>query len=169
MGAAAGAGDRPRRIGQIALVVQDVDRATAFYRDVVGLEFLFRAPPGLAFFRCGEVRLMLSLPEADAGAGAASNSAAKDPDATDPKATDPDPNAAGPASLEAAASILYYDVEDLGGAHRRLADAGADVVQEPHVVHRTEETELAMGFYRDSEGNFFALMNESLTAAEARP
>src|SRR3954453_8085534 len=52
-----------RRIGQIAIPIKDLDRAVAFYRDVLGLRFLFQAPPGLAFFECGGVRLMLSLPE----------------------------------------------------------------------------------------------------------
>jgi len=51
------------RIHQIAVTVQDVDRAAAFYRDALGMTFLFRAPPGLAFFDCGGIRLMLSLPE----------------------------------------------------------------------------------------------------------
>jgi methylmalonyl-CoA/ethylmalonyl-CoA epimerase len=51
------------RLGQIAIVVQDVERATAFYQDVLGLKLLFKAPPGLAFFDCGGVRLMLSCPE----------------------------------------------------------------------------------------------------------
>jgi catechol 2,3-dioxygenase-like lactoylglutathione lyase family enzyme len=51
------------RIGQIAVVVQDLDRAVAFYRDRLGMRFLFQAPPKLAFFDCGGVRLMLSLPE----------------------------------------------------------------------------------------------------------
>jgi len=50
------------RIGQIAITVGDVDRAKAFYRDVLGMRFLFEAP-GLAFFDCGGVRLMLSVPE----------------------------------------------------------------------------------------------------------
>lgn len=50
-------------IGQIAVNVRDLDRAVAFYRDVLGLRFLFAAP-GLAFFDCGGVRLMLSHPEA---------------------------------------------------------------------------------------------------------
>jgi len=57
----------PQRIGQIAVLVQDVERATAFYRDVLGLRFLFAAPPGLAFFECGGVRLMLSRPEGESG------------------------------------------------------------------------------------------------------
>lgn len=46
------------RIGQIAVRVRDVERATAFYRDTLGMRFLFAAP-NLAFFQCGEVRLML--------------------------------------------------------------------------------------------------------------
>jgi methylmalonyl-CoA/ethylmalonyl-CoA epimerase len=50
------------RIGQIAIVVEDVARATAFYRDVLGMKFLFEFP-GLAFFDAGGVRLMLSKAE----------------------------------------------------------------------------------------------------------
>jgi methylmalonyl-CoA/ethylmalonyl-CoA epimerase len=50
-------------IGQIAVRVLDLDRAIRTYRDSLGLKFLFRAPPALAFFECGGVRLMLSPPE----------------------------------------------------------------------------------------------------------
>ncbi len=50
------------RIGQIAITVKDVARATAFYRDVLGMKFLFEFP-GLAFFDAGGVRLMLSRAE----------------------------------------------------------------------------------------------------------
>jgi methylmalonyl-CoA/ethylmalonyl-CoA epimerase len=53
----------PTRIGQIAVNIKHLDRAVAFYRDVLGLTFLFQAPPSLAFFDCGGVRLMLSPPE----------------------------------------------------------------------------------------------------------
>jgi methylmalonyl-CoA/ethylmalonyl-CoA epimerase len=48
------------RIGQIAIVCQDVARATTFYRDTLGLRFLFAAGPTLSFFECGGVRLMLT-------------------------------------------------------------------------------------------------------------
>jgi methylmalonyl-CoA/ethylmalonyl-CoA epimerase len=41
----------------------DIDRAVRFYRDTLGLRFLFAAPPQLAFFDCDGVRLMLSAPE----------------------------------------------------------------------------------------------------------
>ena len=51
------------RIGQIAIGVSDIDRATAFYRDTLGMRFLFSAPPGMSFFDCDGVRLMLTLPE----------------------------------------------------------------------------------------------------------
>jgi methylmalonyl-CoA/ethylmalonyl-CoA epimerase len=48
---------------QIALTVSDVGRATAFYRDALGLPFLFEAGPNLAFLDIAGVRLMLSTPE----------------------------------------------------------------------------------------------------------
>ena len=47
------------RIGQIAVPVSDIDRAVVFYRDVLRMRFLFQAPPGLGFFDCGGIRLML--------------------------------------------------------------------------------------------------------------
>lgn len=50
-------------IGQIGLTVTDLEKAVAFYRDALGLKHLFSAPPGLAFFAAGNVRLMLSRPE----------------------------------------------------------------------------------------------------------
>lgn len=50
------------RIGQIAINAYDVDRATAFYRDILGLQHLFRAGQ-LSFFDCGGVRLMLDKAE----------------------------------------------------------------------------------------------------------
>jgi methylmalonyl-CoA/ethylmalonyl-CoA epimerase len=50
-------------ICQIATTVRDVDRAVAFYRDKLGLPLLFQAPPKLAFFDCGGLRLMLAEPE----------------------------------------------------------------------------------------------------------
>jgi predicted enzyme related to lactoylglutathione lyase len=50
-------------IGQIAVIVRDLDRAVRFYRDTLGIQFLFEAPPSLAFFKCGDISLMLSPPE----------------------------------------------------------------------------------------------------------
>jgi len=51
-----------QNIGQISIIVHDLPRATAFYRDVLGLPLLFTAP-NLAFFDCGGVRLMLGPAE----------------------------------------------------------------------------------------------------------
>lgn len=58
------AGEGLSRIHQISVRAHDVDRATRFYRDALGLPFLFAVPPRLAFFDCDGVRLMLSTPEA---------------------------------------------------------------------------------------------------------
>jgi catechol 2,3-dioxygenase-like lactoylglutathione lyase family enzyme len=48
-------------VGQISIVVHDLKKAVEFYRDVLGLHFLFEIPDA-AFFNCGGVRLYLSLP-----------------------------------------------------------------------------------------------------------
>jgi methylmalonyl-CoA/ethylmalonyl-CoA epimerase len=52
-----------QRIHQISIRTQDTARAVEFYRDALGLKLLFQAPPQLAFFDCGGVRLMLSPAE----------------------------------------------------------------------------------------------------------
>lgn len=58
------------QIGQIAIPVSDIERAIRFYRDVLGMQFLFQAPPGLGFFNLNGVRLMLDGPaKAQAGNG----------------------------------------------------------------------------------------------------
>jgi methylmalonyl-CoA/ethylmalonyl-CoA epimerase len=51
------------RLGQIQIRAHNVERAAAFYENVLGLKLLFKAPPGLAFFDCGGVRLMIDRPE----------------------------------------------------------------------------------------------------------
>lgn len=49
-------------IGQLLIPVDDFERGVAFYRDVLGLPFLFAAPPQMAFFMCGSVRLLVGVP-----------------------------------------------------------------------------------------------------------
>jgi len=51
------------RLHQVSMRARDVERAVQFYRDALGLPFLFQVPPKLAFFDCAGVRLMLSTPE----------------------------------------------------------------------------------------------------------
>jgi len=48
-------------IGQLMIPVGDFERGVAFYRDVLGLPFLFAAPPQMAFFMCGAVRLLVGV------------------------------------------------------------------------------------------------------------
>jgi methylmalonyl-CoA/ethylmalonyl-CoA epimerase len=50
------------RIGQLSLVVNDLDRAVAFYRDTLGIALAFEVP-NMAFFVCGGVRIMMTRPE----------------------------------------------------------------------------------------------------------
>ena len=80
-----------RHIEQVAIPVRDLARATAFYRDTLGMKFLFEAPPAMAFFDCGGVRLMLSLPEQ-----------------------------AGAVAGQQFGSILYYAVDDIQQAAQVL-------------------------------------------------
>jgi len=60
---AAGVGIGITGLGQIQMRAHDVERAASFYQDVLGLKLLFKAPPNLAFFDCGGVRLMIDKPE----------------------------------------------------------------------------------------------------------
>ena len=50
-------------VGQIHISVSDIDRAVAFYQDILGLKLLFRVEgQPMAFFDCGGVRLYLGVP-----------------------------------------------------------------------------------------------------------
>lgn len=51
------------QIGQIFVNAHDLDRAIGFYRDTLGMKFLFQAPPAMAFFDCNGIRLMLGVPD----------------------------------------------------------------------------------------------------------
>ena len=51
------------RIGQIAVNAHDIERASTFYRDALGMKHLFSVPPKMAFFDCDGLMLMLSLPD----------------------------------------------------------------------------------------------------------
>jgi len=51
------------KIGQISVNAHDLERATAFYKDKLGMKHLFSVPPRMAFFDCDGIRLMLGIPE----------------------------------------------------------------------------------------------------------
>jgi methylmalonyl-CoA/ethylmalonyl-CoA epimerase len=119
------------RIGQIAFTVSDLPRAVAFYRDVLGLRFLFEAPPSMAFFDCGGTRLMLTPPERE-----------------------------GAVAGQQFNSILYYTVADIQAAAAALSERGVTFEQPPHVIARLPAADLWMAFFHDPERNVLALMSE---------
>lgn len=50
-------------VGQLLIPVTNLDRATAWYRDTLGVPFLFSAPPQMSFFQTGNVRLLVGVRE----------------------------------------------------------------------------------------------------------
>ncbi len=48
-------------ISQIMIPVDDFEKGVEFYRDVLGIPLLFTAPPNMAFFQCGTVRLLVGV------------------------------------------------------------------------------------------------------------
>ena len=48
-------------VAQVLIPVEDFERGISFYRDVLGIPFLFSAPPQMAFFMCGTVRLLVGV------------------------------------------------------------------------------------------------------------
>lgn len=115
-------------IGQIAVNAKDLERAVRFYRDTLGMRFLFQAPPGMAFFDLSGIRLLVGVASA-------------------PEYDHP-------------ASVIYYRVEDIEGAHRTLTGRGVTFTQKPHFVAKLERADLWLAFFNDSEGNVLALMSE---------
>lgn len=115
-------------IGQIFVNVKDLDRAIAFYRDTLGMQFLFQAPPNRAFFNCGGVRIMLGI------------------------ADRPD--------LDHPASIIYYKVEDIERVYETFKARGVEFIIKPHLVAPMPTYDLWLADFKDSEGNFLALMSE---------
>ena len=48
-------------VGQLLIPVDDFERGVSFYRDTLGLPFLFAAPPQMAFFSCGAIRILVGV------------------------------------------------------------------------------------------------------------
>lgn len=115
------------RIGQVAVNARDLGRAVAFYRDVLGMTFLFQVP-NMAFFQVGGVRLMLGV--------------AEKPEFDHP------------------ASILYYDVPDIGQAHETLVSRGVEFSEAPRQIADLGDRVLWLAFFHDTESNVVALMSE---------
>ena len=118
---------RLKRVGQISIHAKDLERATAFYRDRLGLKHLFTVPQ-MSFFDCGGVRLMLGVAESP--------------------------------EFDHPGSILYFETEGIEATHAALAAAGVPFEGAPHKVADLGDRDLWLGFFRDSEGNLMALMEE---------
>ena len=95
------------------------------------MKFLFEAPPALAFFDCGGVRLMLSLPEQE-----------------------------GSVAGQQFSSVLYYTVDDIQQAAAVLIARGVVFETPPHIIARLPHADLWMGFFRDPSRNVLAIMSE---------
>jgi len=117
-------------VGQIALTVSSVEAVLPFYRDVLGLQFLFSPAPQLAFLMAGSVRLMLSGASEGGGAKAGAN------------------------------SVLYFKVSAVEAAQAAMVARGARQEQAPHLVAKMPDHALWIGFLRDPEGNLVGLMEE---------
>lgn len=118
------------RIKQIAIPVDSIETAKGFYRDTLGLQHLFDAPPALSFFDCGGVRLMLAGPE---GQG-------KD----------------GPTQHP----VLFYDVSDIKATYGKIKASGAQTLEEPHIIARMNGREIWIAAVSDGQGNAVSLMSE---------
>ena len=117
-------------IRQIALPVDSVDKAKTFYRDVLGMQHLFDAPPALSFFDCGGVRLMLAGPEAQGKDG------------------------------EKQHAVLFYDVSDIQTTYTKIKAAGAPSLAEPHIITRLNGREVWIAELSDGQGNNVSLISE---------
>jgi methylmalonyl-CoA/ethylmalonyl-CoA epimerase len=118
------------RITQVAIPVDSIEKAKAFYKDTLGMRHLFDAPPGLSFFDCGGIRLMLAGPE---GQG-------KD----------------GPNQHP----VLYYEVSDIKVTHAKIKASGAESLEEPHVIARMNGREIWIAAVSDGQGNSVSLMSD---------
>lgn len=86
--------------------------------------------PGMTFFKVGGVRLLIGLARGD-------------------DAEEPHPS-----------HVIYYAVADIVAAYQAMKARGAVFIQEPHVVHNTDDSELWLAFFRDVDGVTHALMSE---------
>ena len=115
-------------VAQIHLSVSDIDRSVAFYRDVLGIPFLFQVEGRpMAFFRSGDVRLYLGKPE---------------------------------SAEFTTRTVHYFTVDDIHAERARLQARGVEFADQPHVVHRTADTELWMTGFQDPDGHHLILMQE---------
>ncbi len=65
------------------------------------------------------------------------------------------------AELDHPGSIIYFKVDDIEAAYRRLAQRGVPFEDAPHLIAKMETHDLWMAFFRDSEDNYLGIMSEA--------
>jgi DNA-binding CsgD family transcriptional regulator/catechol 2,3-dioxygenase-like lactoylglutathione lyase family enzyme len=120
-------------LGQIARHTPDVDRAEAWFRDVLGLEHLYSFPSSvgkLAFFDLGGTRLFLSN-EAAEGRGHGEQ------------------------------GVLYFRVADIHAKVDELKSRSVEFTDAPHMIFKHPDgTEEWMAFFKDCDGQTLGLMSQ---------
>ena len=118
-------------IGQVARHVADVDRAEAWYRDVLGLTHLYSYPSSvgkLAFFDCGGTRLFFARERGD-----------------------------NPGEQ----NVLYFRVPDINAAYEELRSRGVEFTDVPHMIFKHPDgTEEWMAFFKDCEDQVLSIMSQ---------
>lgn len=117
-------------IGQIARHVQDVKRAEAWYRDVLGLTHLYTFPSAvgdLCFFDCGGTRLMLEKDHNEKGSEQ---------------------------------NVLYFRVPEINAAYDELKGRGIEFFDAPHMIAKVGDTEEWMAFLKDCDGQLVGIMSQ---------
>ena len=125
-------------IHQVAVPSAELARSVAFYRDTLGAELVATFdPPGLAFFRVGDVRLLVDH------AGVASG------------------------GLKVGGAVVYFRVPDIDASYKTLLARGVAFLAPPQRVHRDESgtfgprgNEEWMAFFHDPDGNTLALVTQ---------
>ena len=56
--------------------------------------------------------------------------------------------------------MLYFNGPDIQAGYETLKSRGVEFTGEPHVAHSTGDYELWIAFFRDSDGNMMAIMDE---------
>ena len=116
------------KVAQLLVPIEDFDQGVAFYRDVLGLPFMFAAPPQMAFFNCGGVRLLVGVMP--------------------------------PGQKAERGSAIYFQIPDIRAVYSSLKDKGVRFKAAPHLVNRTQKSELWLAEFTDPDGNQLALMSE---------
>ena len=105
-------------VGQISISVTDVDRAVEFYRDTLGIDFLFQVPGTnpMAFFNCAGTRLYINQPE-------------------------------NPEESGTVCHLLHKSIPPKIPP-KRLTARGVTIESEPHIIHQTDNYTLWMAFFK---------------------